>query len=66
MEKVSIEFSEDEMLKIEKFKLENEPFESTVKRLVLSHRSEIPKEMWSNNMDKIFDEFEETFQKLAE
>ncbi|MFV2016864.1 MAG: hypothetical protein ACC656_15645 [Candidatus Heimdallarchaeota archaeon] len=66
MEKISIEFSEDEISKIEKFRIGNESFETTIRRLVLTHISEIPKEIWSNNLDNIFDEFEETFQKLAE
>lgn len=66
MEKVSIEFSDDEITKIEKFRLENETLESTVRRLVLSHLSEISNEEWVKNQDEIFNEFEETFQKLAE
>ncbi|MHA2028885.1 MAG: hypothetical protein ACXAC2_20135 [Candidatus Kariarchaeaceae archaeon] len=66
MEKVSIEFSEEEINRIQKFRIGNEPFEAIIRRLVLTHVSEIPKEIWSNNLDKIFDEFEETFQKLAE
>lgn len=66
MEKVSIEFSDDEINKIEKFRREDETFDSTVKRLVLTHISEIPNKIWSNNEDEIFNEFEETFQKLAE
>ncbi|MCE7736538.1 MAG: hypothetical protein GPJ54_16775 [Candidatus Heimdallarchaeota archaeon] len=66
MEKVSIQFSADEVIKIERFRLENETLESAVKRLILAYISGIPNKVWSNNEDDIFNEFEETFQKLGE
>lgn len=66
MEKIQIEFSKEELEKIKKFKLKNEEFEDTVKRIVLTHSLNIENELWSKNIDEIFDEFEDTFQKLAE
>jgi len=66
MEKVSIEFSVEELEKINKHRLENETIEAAVRRLLLSHISEIPDNIWSSHTQSVFDEFEETFQKLAE
>lgn len=66
MEKVSIEFSEDELEQINQFKKEKESLESALKRMILTHISEIPKSLWTANIDPIFNEFDETFQILAE
>lgn len=66
MEKFSIEFSKKEIQKIKRFIHKDESFESAIKRLTLSYIPDITRNEWSDNIDKIFDEFEETFQKLAE
>ena len=66
MEKVSIEFSVEELENINKHRLENETIEAAVRRLLLSHISEIPDNIWTSHTHSVFDEFEETFQKLAE
>ena len=66
MEKVSIEFSDEEIIEIEKYRIGNEPFEATIRRIVLAHISEIAKQRWTSNLDEIFDEFNETIEKLAE
>ena len=66
MEKFSIEFSKEEIKMIKRFILKGESFESAIKRLTLSYIPNISRNEWSENIDKIFDEFDETFQKLAE
>lgn len=66
MEKISIEFSEQELKRLLEFQSKDESLESMIKRLLLTYVPDIPPNEWTNHLDKMFVEYEETFEKLAE
>jgi hypothetical protein len=66
MEIVSIEFFERELELIKSHELKNETISETIKGLISQLLNEIPNNVWKFAVDEIFEEFDETFQKLAE
>ena len=66
MEHVTLDFTEEELKIIKRLQKPGELINDTIKRLVMQVSSTINDKEWNNNTKEIFDEFEETFQKLAE
>lgn len=65
VEKLIVRFSKEEQEKIEKFRLKGESIETTIRRLILAYFLNIDDETWTKNEDRVFEEFEDTFKKLA-
>ncbi|MCY3414877.1 MAG: hypothetical protein INQ03_24720 [Candidatus Heimdallarchaeota archaeon] len=66
MERIQIDLTEKQLEIIKKFQKQGEDYAETVKRIILTYVPRIDPEVWTKNMNHIFDEFEETFTKLAE
>ena len=66
MENITLELDEAVMTRLKSLQKEGESIQETITRIILTYYPVVDKVEWEKASDSVFDEFETTFQKLAE